>query len=592
MGRSVSASIKGRHSSAYYFLGQYKSLHQHGLAKRQLKIRLIVQDQKPVDLGVKYNGEKISLFEFEFKDGRVVGNSFKPEVRNSLNVYLVQLLKRAVEIGDVAYLNMNRLNADILFRELYDNSFVNEPLKVVKKIINTTGYYEPESERFIESDEVTEVTKEDIDQYEAQPKSERKADFEYYKESQLNDGIDEGLLFNENQFEENKLTLIANSNRTNRTLKAEQERLNKLSVAERYSDENKYKWNRKNIFECFGYLCYGTKIDAAGDRVPILGKDTTAQLKKLLYYRANNNISEHVDNFNAEWVHNFYKFCIHTGYEKRLHQTEVNPFIVDPEYKIRPDSKFEQYSVNTFGESIHKQMVWYITNLAKLGLIEKDFSTQLEPQAFTKQYNGNLSSYGEAVYNLTVTEFLKMLKTDLPKDEKKMIIARDAFVCSVMIGGIRHKNLKGKIEVDQMDVFNTIRFTQAKTKTLMQNVMLKRVQKIVEKYDGSLPPVGTTDEYKYNLQKLARFLNFDRVINRPIKKIKGQINQKVNVADLISPKFARSTYYIVGGAMGIPFEMLAKNAGHQSTDIAMKHYYNVAKNYTEKDVKELLEQFK
>ena len=68
------------------------------------------------------------------------------------------------------------------------------------------------------------------------------------------------------------------------------------------------------------------------------------------------------------------------------------------------------------------------------------------------------------------------------------------------------------------------------------------------------------------------------------EKLQGETIKQYKLYEIVPSKFARSSYYVISGAIGMTFEEMAKRAGHNSFDIAMTHYYNVGKHYTQDDV--------
>lgn len=571
MGRSPKQISKGKYSNCFFFQDKYKDKDQ----KRVIKLRLKIKDQTPVDIGVKVNGKKVSVIESHFQNGRVL-NGYDYDMLMDINILLAQLSKRAIKVGDDSYKSGIKLNADSLFKLLYSNKShetssnldVEVPVKKLK----------------VETGKEVDISQNDIDQFEAEKLT--------------------GYLKGKEFDEEDELLNVNVLRSVGKQVKAIKDKINNMSPEERFVIDPIFNdspnqllgmkshpdtWDDQNIFHCLGYITYGSRIDAMGDKMPLLPEKYKGLYKNLLYYKVNGNPPENIKSFNEDWVHGFYKFLYYQGYEKRHHRTHTNPFGDLSEYKIRPDSVFEKYGINSFG-NFNKRMVAYIKALHKAKLIDNDFTGQIDASAFTKKYNGNMSSYGESIYNLSIQEFLTLVKADLEKGSNLDKI-RDAFVAAVMLGGLRYKNIKGDKVIQTLDHFQMVRFKQAKTNTLLNNVMIEPVREMMKKYKGKLPPVPSPDAYSMRIRKLAKQLNFNRIIEKPIKKLDGETIKKIPLHDLISSKFARSTYYLLGGAMGLSMEHLAKNAGHNSTDIAMKHYFQLATNYTEDDIVKLLEAF-
>jgi len=83
----------------------------------------------------------------------------------------------------------------------------------------------------------------------------------------------------------------------------------------------------------------------------------------------------------------------------------------------------------------------------------------------------------------------------------------------------------------------------------------------------------------------------DRVISWTELTLKGANKKTLKLFDAISTKFARSTYYVITGAMGEPLDRVIKRTGHSDKAVALRHYYAVGTNYTEKDLIKLFEIF-
>lgn len=359
-----------------------------------------------------------------------------------------------------------------------------------------------------------------------------------------------------------------------------------LAELERMPVEERYrlgKWNRNNIFECLGYMRYGSKLNAAKKEVPLLASAKWhSDFKRFIYFRENGENgmlpSESVKDFNAEWVHSYYRFIIE-GFENRLRRApEPSPFKPNPLYVIQDER--ERYGKNTFIDNIHKGMKRYIQELYENGLIREDFSKKIDASAFVDG-----SDYGEKIHFITVAEFLQIYKADLPKGSK-LDQTRDAFI-SLCVMGERKSDYKAEKLVQSIDHFKLATFRQPKTGTLLNNVLLKPMAKLQQKYRGELPPITT--DFNDDLRDLIKHLKIKRTIQVPVKKIgeKTQYEPK-QLSELISSKFGRSTFYLIGGVLGKSFEELRLMAGHKSINIAMKHYWELAKNYTEQDLQDLL----
>lgn len=543
-------------------------------AHRGINIR-IVKDQKTV-FDVECHDEKlVRITATDFQHGYITGG-WSPDLMNDLNAYIKKLMNH---IRDFIAAH-DDLSKDTLMASLYGSEFrtkhkkrrrkyVTIPVLDYKGIITTS--YE------LEKDEIKELLKPHLTK-------------QTFKNSDGTEQTIEGIFDPETgenaiQSEEDfydVVTVLNEEKIENEKIKAELEALEKMAPAERYKAG---KWNKENIFECLGYLRYGTKTNAAKKEVPVLAsKKWHSDFKKFILFRQNTTepISENTKDFNTEWVHAYYRFIINQNNPAFKKLPEASPFKVNPAYKVEGES--EAYGKNTFIDNIHKGMKRYIQELYENNLIKEDFSKKIDAEAFVDG-----SDYGEKIHFITVKEFLQIYKADLPKGSK-LDKTRDAFI-SLCIMGERKSDYKADKLIQAIDHFKLSTFRQPKTGTLLNNVLLKPMAKLEQKYKGKLPVI--TQSFNVDLRELIKHIGIQRTIQVPIKKVgEDTVYESKELSELISSKFGRSTFYLIGGVLGKSFEELRLMAGHKSINIAMKHYWELAKNYTEKDLQELLNIYK
>lgn len=517
--------------------GQHSTAHYFQLSKpnglKQVKLRVKIDEYgSPLDVPLIYHGKKIKVLESQFDGGRITGG-FENGSLVKVNHFMQDQQVRAVEIADEYFAKNKQLTGSQL------SLLLSKPVPEKEEPIIQT--------KMLGGSPITVITvREDVD--------DQFAILDVPKEVHERTPDD----FNK-----------------------------------RY--KNEHAWNKSNIFELLGYVRYGTEPDALNQEMPLISKPYKRLYKKLIFYRTTMKPHEQKSKFNAEWVHAFYRFIYEYGFERRLQKVVANPFKIDPVFVASDTADREGYNVNTFGEGVHKHMVGYIKALALKDLIDVDFTKKIQVAAFTKQYGGKRSSYGDSIYFVTPKEFLACLKNDVP--DTKLNTVRHLFICQVMMGGMRVTNLNGKKVFEQLDHFNMIQFKQAKVHTLLSNVMLKPVRDILAVYKSNLPKLTEAD-YNEGLKTLFKYfvdnkIIEDRTITKSIKKLTKESEEEYKLYELVSSKFARSSYYVINGMLGVPIEEIAKRAGHATTDLAMKHYYNKAKeNYTEQDRIELFEHFK
>jgi hypothetical protein len=561
MGRKVRSIVKGKYCSAYFL--QHVKADETG--RRIIKIR--VSNGKTVDSSVYYpdlKSKPLKVLPEHFN-----GNSIKggyPDLV-SVNLFLLNLQIKAVEVAD-RYHSHDHFNAEILKNELYGITEQADKQKEVQQVFE--GYSKKEIKSFNQKletghfvDETGELDFEDADDM------KHAIEWSIQEDNQANE-------------------------------------LQSIHDIEQYYDQKTkhprghdpiFLWNYKNIFECLGYIRYGTIEDAAGDIEPIINKSYHRLFKKFIYYRINATPSESIEKFDENWIHNFYKFIYNTGFERRLQKTVANPLIIDKTFKIQtPANEREFYSQNTFGDQIHKQTVAYVKKLFINKLIPVDFSARINAKAFLKKFDGQLTNYDSSRFNLSVQEFLGLIHYQPSTNE--LVDTKNIFICQTLIGALRISDLKKKKIINELDHLKILEVRQTKTGGLLKNVVLKPVEKILGSYKNELP---AQKNYNENLKKLftemvKKGVIKQRMIDQQQNKLKegGKVRRGETEAmhDVISSKFARSTHYVVLSALGYEFEEIVKRAGHKSINIAMKHYYDVGKNYTREDVTKLLEYFK
>ncbi|WHZ08119.1 MAG: hypothetical protein OJF59_001872 [Cytophagales bacterium] len=385
-------------------------------------------------------------------------------------------------------------------------------------------------------------------------------------------------------------------------------------VGGRYVIDHDY-FNQNDIIHLLALCRFGKKyIDARDEYEKISDYDNV--WKSILDYWVNGEPSTLVRDFDIRWVNNFLKFMVKNGHIKMNHKLSSNPFILNKnEYRGKERSEF---AVGSFS-NLCKWIKDYISQLYQLKLIPHDFSEGISstnyhkfhaayeyeakhyilPKEFLIVYNAK-----SAIDKLAPDEFLTKLNIPDHIDLKKRIDAgkktlysyglsktavndfkvvkeilvrtSHLFACQTFLGALRISDFKdeGKTRFKENQSNLYIQFTQRKTKTRVLNPILKPVLEICENYyDGNLPPRFTDGDYNKYLKLLFRVLDFNRPFINQQPSLKGGYNDVESpLHEIITNRFARSTFVALMTAHGVPDKDIMKWTGHRSFDIFRTHY--------------------
>lgn len=404
--------------------------------------------------------------------------------------------------------------------------------------------------------------------------------------------------------------------------------INALSIEKRFEEGFRYAngkyqietdyFDPNNIIHLFGLCRFGKKYNEGSDKFENI-TDYPRLWKSVLDFWINCNPSTDVKDFNIKWINAFLKYLVSNGHIKNNFKLNNNLFHLNKEEYINRERA--PFALGSF-TNICKWTNDYIRQLYQLELIPKDFSSQIESRNY---HNFHAASEYEAkhyilpkefmvVYNaeekincLTRKEFFlkldfgineidpleKQLKNyskkityyglthkaimDFEKVKEILIRTSHLFVCQTLLGALRISDFKDTLKTKfREDVTDRkyIRFDQKKTKTKVQNHLLDPVSDICNTYyNGELPPRYTEGDYNKYLKILFKMLDLNRTfIDHQPSLDGGYKDVETPLDEIITNKFARSTFVALMTAQGMPDKEIMKWTGHKSYDIFLTHY--------------------
>lgn len=391
-------------------------------------------------------------------------------------------------------------------------------------------------------------------------------------------------------------------------------------------------FDQNDIIHLLALCRFGVRYnDARGDYEKISDYDNI--WKSILDYWVNGEPSTKVKDFDIRWVNDFLKFMVKNGHIKMNYKLSSNPFTLNKsEYQ---NKERKEFAVGSFS-NLCKWIKDYISQLYQLKLISHNFSESILsknyhdfhaaseyeakhyilPKEFLSVYNAK-----SVIIKLTPDEFLNKLnipsETDFKKrievgketlynyglsksimndfEKVKEILLRTShlFACQTLLGAMRISDFKdeGKTRFKENQSNLYIQFTQKKTKTRVQNPILKPVLEICEKYyDGNLPTRFMDGHYNKYLKLLFRMLDLNRLFIDPQPSLHGGYQDiKSPLHEIITNRFARSTFVALMTAHGVPDKEIMKWTGHKSYPIFLTHYQPILEDQRLKKANEIIE---
>lgn len=229
----------------------------------------------------------------------------------------------------------------------------------------------------------------------------------------------------------------------------------------------------------------------------------------------------------------------------------------------------EQKEVSTFSG--------YIRDLKAIMGLSK--TVNFDPNDFIKP------SYETEAIALTLEELDQLQSLDL-SDNPRFDNVRDLFLVGCYTA-LRYSNY-AELEIEDIkDGF--IEVLQKKTKTLVTIPVINRLQKIIDKNNGSLPKPVTNQELNRTIKEVAKLAGITKL--EKVKNYAGNIEsiELIERYKLISSHTARRSYATIMFEMKVPPMLIMSATGHKS-EAAFLRYIRKNQNDMAKLLAENLKQ--
>lgn len=351
------------------------------------------------------------------------------------------------------------------------------------------------------------------------------------------------------------------------------------------STEEIYKkgyWNKNNIFEMFGSTYYDDTVNETYTKIVV----------RLMEYREHVKPSEHIRDFNADWVNAFFNWLQKTGWY-HINTRNFDPLKYDPQIFFQPKerSKYEVKSLNKM-KGILKALTVGVKGEKTVSFYKKGWLPMID---LSDVKTDKSEKKGTRIdHNLTKEELDKLFhykfsKAKLPayqetfnavNKSQSVIIsirdletARDIFILQTWFGGLRGYKEYDTAKIIKHSKNYIVSFYQNKVTNTVINPLNEYTSTILQKYDYKKPVLERmavrknkkTDSidlleqhYRSLLRTIAHILNFDREVL--VDKRKNEFDQ---VKDLFGPYFARKTFgQIMWDKYGLREQEIALFTGH------------------------------
>jgi len=336
-----------------------------------------------------------------------------------------------------------------------------------------------------------------------------------------------------------------------------------MSLDERYVGGH---FDHDNIFEVFGF-CWSYNKDKNAPYVPTVYKSLVL---KLADFRVNAQPSEHIQDFNEDWVKDFILFLRDEGYAC-VHPKKYTPFnIREQDFRLL-ESKREIYTYKSFDKQI-KHLKGYIDILQGNGIIDKH--TINTKYIKTKNYLSNThTNYTRSSHSLNMSEIHKIMDA---RFSGKLETTRQMFLIQIFAGGLRNEEFYNEhFRLKNSDGFWYFQFYQDKGDKVVENPLIEDyTDAILEQMDYTLPNLLPVEEYRQNLTKMAQEIGLDREIMYKIPMADDSVRiETPKVMKILNPYWARKTFIKFGVAQGWTYEKIMQYTGHTETK-TLKHYFD------------------
>lgn len=506
----------------------------------QLKLRLTINNQpikgaqvQKLDCPVLYKDETVRLSEFEFdpESNRATAGFENGDLRK-FNLYLHQLMLKAVEIGDDLYKRKATITHAILRELLYKNEIHIDTTKREQVLLTRDEY------PFLTSARI--VDKEVIENFNPEKIIDADTNLPVLAEDL------ESVL----RWEQSEVDQLYHS-----------EKIKKIDPAERYA---KGLYNKNNIFELFGSIYYDNEVPDTYKKIVV----------RLLEYKEHKNPPSTINNLNAEWLINFFTFLNSTGWYN-INTSTLNPLDYNRDifFQQKERKKYEPKSINKM-IGIIKTLINGSAKftLSKKQLLPKIDLSDLRLAAITNEkdeegtrieHNLNKEEFDSLYYykfdKKKLNEYQEIFNEKnkskgIPITIDDLTIAKQLFILQVMFGGLRgYKELSTCKIIKHNSKEHAVTFFQEKVKRTITNPLNVYTESILKPLNYNIPQlirynsrengkkVGNINlleqHYRSLLQTIGEIISFDRQVLVDDKKFVHQ-----PIKELFNPYFSRKSF--------------------------------------------------
>ena len=232
----------------------------------------------------------------------------------------------------------------------------------------------------------------------------------------------------------------------------------------------------------------------------------------------------------------------------------------------------------------YNQYISYLTH--QMQLSQNTIGKQIQllktllNEATDRGYNVNMAFRGkrfkklsEPVHSIYLNEDdLEKLKSLDLSDKANLERVRDLFLVGCMTG-LRYSDFS-KIQPEHIVKNNGGSFINLQTQKTDERVVIPlhpTVVKIIDKYNGNIPPALSNQKMNQNLKVIGKLAGIDEQII--ITKTKGGVKfeEKKFKYDLIKTHVARKSFATNAFLSGVPTLSIMKITGHRTEDIFLKY---------------------
>lgn len=357
-------------------------------------------------------------------------------------------------------------------------------------------------------------------------------------------------IHNQNGFlEEDDIEIALTSALTKDFSEKERDKINKMSVDERYKSNN---FDNSNILHLLGF-CWSINPNNGCSYVSNPYKTIIFHIADFIY-NSEKHPTERTRKVDFNWINDFLVFKKDFGFPI-LKLSNYTPFNIHEYYDKFKNSEREQFSLSTF-QKIVKQIKFYIKILQLKGFLKNIDYNLINSNAYISRKNAKVT-YTRAEHSLWPEELMALKNTDFNSDE--LNLARDMYLIQTFAGGLRNGEMYGPHFKVVGDSFEIIRY---KTKKVSTNPIMDEIKDIIQKYNG-LPNFLSQTKYRAALTAIAKQMQLDRRITSYNTKI-GAVDDIISIpiSKILKPYTARKTFVLYMYILGFTKKQIMEYTGH------------------------------